>query len=109
MELSKGTKAALWVGSICLIHVVGMLAFRAFIYAGMYKATDDPYGVSDIIELFLACLFLFFLVLSVFLSLALFFKGVMQSKKSAVFLVVFCIFLIISYPPLRQLAAGWGS
>jgi len=109
MELSKGTKATIWMGGICLVHVIGMLAFRAFIYADMYKAPEDPYGISDIIEFLLGCVFLVFLAISGLLSITLFFKGNAQSQKSAVFLVLFCVVLFASYLPLHRLAAGWGS
>ena len=64
-----------------MLHVIGMLAFRAFIYADMYKAPDDPYGISDVIEFFLNCLFLLFLVIAVLLAVTLFFKGSVQSKN----------------------------
>ncbi|MBU1310984.1 MAG: hypothetical protein KKE30_15785, partial [Gammaproteobacteria bacterium] len=93
MELSKGTKATIWMGGICFAQLIGMLAFRAFIYADMYKAPDDPYGISDIIEFLLGSVFLVFLAVSGILSLALFFKGNAQSKKSAAFLVLFCVIL----------------
>ncbi len=109
MKLSKGSKATIWMGALCLAHVIGMLVFRAFIYADMYKAPEDPYGISDIIEFLLGCVFLVFLAVSVLLSIILFFRGNVQSKKSAAFLVLFCVVLFASYIPLHQLAAGWGS
>lgn len=109
MEMSKGTKATIWMGGICLTHMIGMLVFRAFIYADMFKAPEDPYGISDIIEFLLGCVFLFFLAASGLLSIALFFKGNAQSKKSAVFLALFCMLLFVSYTPLHRLAAGWSS
>ncbi|MBU2018290.1 MAG: NAD-dependent epimerase/dehydratase family protein, partial [Bacteroidetes bacterium] len=70
----------------------------------MTPLPEDPYGISDIIEFLLGCVFLVFLAVSVLLSIILFFKGNVQSKKSAAFLVLFCVVLFASYIPLHQLA-----
>jgi len=109
MELSKGTKVAIWAGSICLFHVIGMLVFRAFIYADMYIAPEDAYGISDLIELLLGAFFLVFLTVSILFSVVLFFKGNAQSKKSALYLVLFCLVLFFAYSPLHSIVAQSGG
>ena len=84
-----------------------MLAFRAFVYAGMYKAPEDPYGISDIIEFFLYVIFMFLLGISLLLAFVLMFRGESQTKKAAIGLVVYCIVLFFSYSPLHSIVARW--
>jgi hypothetical protein len=103
--LTKGTKTTIWMGGICLFHFIGMLVFRAFIYASMNKAPEDPYGISDIIELFLFCIFLILLFVSFLLSMILIIKGSNQTKKASLYLIVFSILLYIIFSPLHHLAA----
>lgn len=43
----------LWLGAGCLTIYIIRLVFRAFFYADMYIAPNDPYGISDVIELLL--------------------------------------------------------
>ncbi|WP_218185756.1 hypothetical protein [Pseudomonas sp. RL] len=88
------------------MHVIGMLAFGDFIYAGMYKAPDDPYGISDIIELFLACLFMFFLVLSVFYLSRCFLKGECKARSLQFSLWCFAFFLLSASRPFANLRLG---
>ncbi|MBV1928534.1 MAG: hypothetical protein KUG81_03375 [Gammaproteobacteria bacterium] len=109
MTLSKGTKSTIWLGSITLVLFIFMLAFRAFIYADMYIAPDEPYGISDIIEYLLGCVFLALTVMSVTLSVILLFKGSTQSKRAGVCLVLFCGLLFMSYSPLHDIAARLGG
>lgn len=109
MVLSKGTKAALWMGMIIFSLFIFMLVFRAFIYAGMYIEPGAPYGVSDIIELLLGSVFSVLIAISVFLAGALLVKGSVQSKKSGIFLIVFCGVLFVAYTPLHNIMARLGG
>ncbi|WP_105215886.1 MULTISPECIES: hypothetical protein [unclassified Pseudoalteromonas] len=109
MILSKGTKSSIWLGALTFLLFVFMLYFRAYIYAGMYIEPDAPYGISDIIEFLLGCLFLLLMAASVILAVALFIKGSVQSKKSGALLVVFCVVLFIAYSPLHNMAARLGG
>ena len=108
MELSKGTKATLWLGGLCLAAFVFMLWFRAFVYPHMYLAPGDPYGISDIIEFLIFIIFLVVLLVSVLSSFYLLIRGHSQSKKSAAGLLIWCIVLFFSYSPLRTIAARWA-
>ncbi|EGR4437033.1 hypothetical protein DDN22_18515 [Vibrio cholerae] len=109
MIFTRGSKAAIWMGAICLLHLVFMLVFRGAVYAEMYIAPDAPYGVSDIIELFLYMIFLLLLSVSIFLSIFLLIRGSSQSKKSGFLLVLFCITLYQVQGPLHQYAAKLGG
>jgi hypothetical protein len=71
----------------------------------MYKAAAEPYGIADIIALALWGILLFFLASSVLLSVILLVKGAVQSKKSAIYLLSFCLILFFVYSPLHSIAA----
>jgi len=109
MKLSKGTKASIWIGALTFSLFAFMLYFRAYIYADMYIEPDAPYGISDIIEFLLGCIFLLLMVASVTLAITLFAKGSVQSKKSGALLVVFCAVLFLIYSPLHNIAASVGG
>lgn len=85
-----------------------MLFFRAVIYPDMYIGEGDAYGISDIIEFLLGCVFLVLLVASGIVSLTLLIRGSAQSKKSAIVLVIFSVALFFSHSPLHNLAATWA-
>ena len=107
MQMTKGTKSVIVLGIICFAWFSFMLVFRAFIYADMYKAPEDPYGISDILEFIMGVVFIALLALSVIISIVLMFFGKPQTKKSAVGLVVFCLVLFFSFSPLHTIAARW--
>ena len=109
MEITRGTKAAIRMGCLCFSFLVFMLYFRMFVYADMYIAPNEPYGISDIIELFLYLVFLLLLAVSVGLSIILLVKGSPKSKKSGFLLVFFCIILYVIESPLHHFAARLGG
>ena len=107
--MSKGAKSTIVLGAVCLAWFVFMLYFRAFVYADMYKAPDDPYGISDILEFFMGLVFLVILLVNVLASIVLMFRGVKQTKKYAAGLILFSVVLFFTYSPLHSFAARWGS
>ena len=109
MKLSKGTKVSIWIGALTFSLFAFRLYFRAYIYAGMYIEPDSPYGISDIIEFSLGCIFLLLITVSFVLSIVLFIKGSAQSKKSGVLLVILCLVLFLIYSPLHNIAARLGG
>ncbi len=109
MELTTGTKTAIWMASISLVFLCFMLVFRAAIYPHMYLGEGEPYGISDIIEFLLGCIFLVLLLASGLVSITLLFRGLPQSKKSAVILLLFSIALPFIYSRLHSLAAKWST
>ena len=105
MKLTKGTKSVLALGILVFVWFALMLFFRAFIYADMYIAPDDPYGTSDIIEFLMGIVFIALLSFIAITSAILIYKGKPQTKKAAIGLIVFCIVLFFSYPPLHTIAS----
>jgi hypothetical protein len=71
----------------------------------MYKAPNDPYGVSDIIELLLGYCFIFVVLVSIAISLYLIVKKDLIIKKQCGLLIVFSIALVMLVSPLHNLAA----
>ncbi|MAY43226.1 MAG: hypothetical protein CMI05_13040 [Oceanospirillaceae bacterium] len=107
MNLTCGSKIAITLGAISLALFVFILYFRACIYADMYIAPEDPYGISDIIEFILGCLLLALFAISAAFSVFIFFKGLPQSRKTALILIVFSASLLLLYSPLHSVAARW--
>lgn len=109
MKLTKGSKVVIFLAVISLTLFIFMLYFRAVIYADMYIAPGDPYGVSDIIEFLLGCLFMLLSTISGITALILFFRGIKQSKIFAGGLIILHAFLYASFNTLHNLAANYGS
>lgn len=109
MTLTKGSKALLWLGSICSLQLVLMLAFRAFWYEGIYIAPEDPYGLADVIELLLGLIFLLLMTVSVLVALVLLFRGLPQTRKAGLILIVWCVLLFMARDPLRHLAVVYSG
>lgn len=108
MQLTSGTKIALGLGLVCGSLYLIALIFRATIYHDLYISPNDPYGVADIMELFLVLIGGLFILVSVFVSLVLLVRGEKQSKKSAIFLILWCILICVSYFPLHEIATRWN-
>lgn len=109
MKLTKGTITVLVLAALSISLFSFMLFFRAFIYADMYIAPNDPYGISDIIELLMIFLFIFLSIFSGVVALVLLFKGVKQSKIAASGLVGLNIVLYAAYDFLHSQAALFSS
>jgi len=105
--LSRGSKIAISLGVITLALFVFKLYFRAFIYADMYIAPGDAYGISDIIEFLLGCVLLLLHLISLSLAIFLLFRGVPQSRKAALVLITFSVIIFVLHSPLRSVAARW--
>ena len=109
MKLSKGTKLVMWLGGTCLAVYLFMLYFRAFIYADMYIAPGDPYGISDIIEFILGSLMGVLIIVSCIASFLLLISGNAQSKISAALLVLLCLTFYLAFSPLHNMAAKYSA
>jgi len=109
MVLSKGTKLVMWLGGACLAMYLFMLYFRAFIYADMYIAPGDPYGISDIIEFIVGSLMGVLFIASCIVSVLLLINGNAQSKISATLLVLLCLALYFAFSPLHNMAAKYSE
>lgn len=109
MNLTKGSKVVLVLAVLSIVLFLYMLYFRAFIYADIYIAPDEPYGTSDIIELLLGAVFILLSLVSGVVSLASFIRGATQSKVWAVGLVVTHAVMYLSFASMHALAANYGS
>jgi RsiW-degrading membrane proteinase PrsW (M82 family) len=105
--MSKGMKASIVFAIIITLQALCMLAFRAFIYADMYIAPGDPYGISDIIELLLYGLFLVLVVLACLFSIVLMIRGKRQNRVSGLLLLLWCVSLVLLFPMLHDIAANY--
>lgn len=109
MKLNKGSKAVVFLALVSLVLFLFMLYFRAAIYSDMYIAPGDPYGVSDIIEFILGCIFLLLSVVSGIVSVVIFFRGTYQSKLFSVGLILLHAGLYLSFGVLHTLAANYAA
>lgn len=109
MKLNKGSKVVAFLVIASLGLFLFMLYFRAFIYSEMYIAPGDPYGVSDIIEFILGCIFLLLSVVSGIVSVVIFFRGTYQSKLFAVGLILLHAGLYSSFGVLHTLAVNYSA
>lgn len=109
MILTKGSKVVVVLAVLSIALFLYMLYFRAFIYAGMYIAPDDPFGISDIIEFLLGSAFILLSLISGVVSLVLFIRGATQSKILAGGLVVTHAIMYLSFGSMHSLAANYGS
>ena len=96
-------KILVWLN---LIFFMLMPSFRYFFYSSMYKAPNDPYGISDIIELLLGYCFIFVVLVSIVISLYLIVKKDPKIKKQCGLLIIFLISLVMLVSPLLNLAAS---
>ncbi|WP_415898525.1 hypothetical protein [Neptuniibacter sp. QD48_11] len=109
MKPTKGTITILVPAALSISLFSFMLFFRAFVYADMYIAPNDPYGISDTIELLLGFLFLLLSIFSGVVALVLLLKGVKQSKLAACGLIGLHLVLYSTYGFLHSKAALLSS
>ncbi|MBH0055340.1 hypothetical protein I6F65_00015 [Pseudoalteromonas sp. SWXJZ94C] len=95
-------KILVWLN---LISFILMPLFRYCFYNSMYLEPNEPYGIADVIELFLGFWFMFVIFISVIISLYLMVKKHPNRKKQSGFLIMFCLALVMLADPLRSLAA----
>ncbi|WP_133296146.1 hypothetical protein [Zooshikella ganghwensis] len=72
----------------------------------MYIAPGDPYGISDVIELFLGLLFITLIAVAGLTSLFLLVRGRVGERKAGVVLIAFCVALLVAIVPARELASS---
>jgi hypothetical protein len=95
-------RALAWIVSTAL---VAALVFRAFFYLRMYKAPDDPYGISDILEYLTAMAILGLVVISALVSVYLLIRGPRRNRVAAGWLLAICGADVLLYFPLHDVAA----
>lgn len=96
------------LGGTTVALLLLMLLFRFAIYRHMYKAPNDPYGISDVIEFLLGCVLALSVVVSVLGAITLLVKGPRENRVAAVWLLVTCGAVFGVADPLHSLAARFA-
>ncbi|MBH9578778.1 hypothetical protein I7X39_17950 [Inhella sp. 1Y17] len=104
--LRPGLAAALGFTAAALFFVG--LIFRFAVYSRLYIGPNDPYGISDVIELILGVLLLLVLAVSVVAAFALAMQGSPENRKASKWLALTCAVLILLLQPLHHLAARFS-
>lgn len=106
MKLRPNIAKALGFMTISLLLV--MLSFRFAIYRHMYKATENPYGLSDAIEFFLACALALSVVVAALSAIELLLKGPRENRIAALWLLLIFGAVYGLPDPLHRLAARFA-
>ena len=102
-EISRKTKQ---LGTLCLSLFLIRLGFRAFGYDLLYHNPNDPYGISDLIEVALAIIYLTLLGLCIIHALRVLLRHRDQGALGASALLALCVIPWHSYDYLHHLAAS---
>ncbi|WP_396271389.1 hypothetical protein [Ideonella sp.] len=86
----------------------GGLAFRFAWYSRMYIGPNDPYGISDVIELILGGLLVLVLAGSVVTAIALAIQGPRENRQASKWLTLICLAVVLLLQPLHNLAAKYS-
>lgn len=74
----------------------------------MYKAPNDPYGISDIIEFGLGVTLMGAIAVSLLGAVALAIRGPRDNRIAAAWLFGACVLISVLIEPLHALAARWA-
>ncbi len=102
-ERSRKTKR---LAIICFSLFLIRLGFRAFGYDQLYHNSNDPYGISDLIEVALALIYLVSLGLCILHALWILLRHRDQGALGASALLALCAVQWHSYGYLHHLAAS---
>lgn len=102
-ERSRKTKR---LAIICFSLFLIRLGFRAFGYDLFYHNPNDPYGISDLIEVALALIYLVSLGLCILHAVWILLRHWDQSALGASALLALCAIQWHSYDYLHHLAAS---
>lgn len=96
------------LGSITVAVFLAGLVFRFAIYRHMHIGPNDPYGISDVIELLLGLLLLLALSVSAVGVIALAVRGPQDNRRAASWLFGSCLAIALLLDPLHSLAAKYA-
>ena len=102
-EISQKTKR---LAILCTFLFLIRLGFRAFGYDQLYHNSNDPYGISDLIEVALALIYLVSLGLCIVHALRILLRHWDQGALVASALLALCAVQWHSYDYLHHLAAS---
>ena len=86
-----------------------VIGFRAFVYTKLYIAEDEPFGISDVIELLLGSLLILAFATSALTALFLAIRGQRESRVAAAWLAGSIVVMAALLDPMHLLAAQWSS
>jgi len=104
-EISRKTKR---LATLCFSLFLIRLGFRAFGYDLIYHNPNDPYGISDLIEMALAILYLTILGLCIIHALRVLLRHRDQGALGASALPALCVAQWHSYDYLHHLVASFS-
>lgn len=102
-EISRKTKQ---LAIICFSLFLLRLRFRAFGYNQLYHNPNDPYGISDLIEVALALIYLMSLSLCILHALWILLRNRDRGALAASALLALCAIQWHSYDYLHHLATS---
>lgn len=102
-EISRKTKQ---LATLCFSLFLIRLGFRAFGYGQLYHNPNNPYGISDLIEVALAIIYLTILGLCILHALWILLRHRDQGALVASALLALCAIQWHSYDYLHHLAAS---
>ena len=105
----QGVRTAKLLASLCVLLLLAVLCFRAFVYPHLYIAPDDPYGISDIIELLLGWSLILALAISAVVAAVLGIKGPRFNRLAAAGLGFVVILVALVAGPLHTVVARLAS
>ncbi|WP_336289182.1 hypothetical protein [Aeromonas dhakensis] len=94
------------LATLCFSLFLIRLGFRAFGYDLLYHHQNDPYGISDLIEVALALIYLMSLGLCILHALWILLRHWEQGALEASALLALCALQWHSYEYLHHLAAS---
>jgi hypothetical protein len=102
-EMRRTTKQ---LATLCFSLFLIRLGFRAFGYDQLYHNPNDPYGISDLIEVALALIYLLSLGLCILHAVWILLRHWDQGALGASALLALCTVQWHSYDYLHHLAAS---
>ncbi|POG24521.1 hypothetical protein C2855_05470 [Aeromonas bestiarum] len=103
IDISRKTKQ---LATLCFSLFLVRLGFRAFGYDQLYHNPNDPYGISDLIEVALALIYLVSLGLCILHAVRILLRHWDQGALGASALLALCAVQWHSYDYLHHLAAS---
>lgn len=94
------------LATLCLSLFLIRLGFRAFGYDQLYHNPNDPYGISDLIEVALAVIYLMSLSLCILHALWILLRNRSRGALEASALLALCAVQWHSYDYLHHLAVS---
>lgn len=104
--MTEMNRKTTWLAVLCFSLFLTRLGFRAVSYDHIDHNTNDPYGLSDLIELALALIYQVGMALSILHAFRVLLRHWDQGALGASLLLALCAMQWHSYDYLHRLAAS---